>query len=320
MNKRFYINLTVCCSVNSYGFYRCSPILYISGNIRFIYKLAFKPIVTPTMESIAANQPISGPHHEHILNILSNKDEITWQSVLYELVKTEQMDPWDVDVSLLSKRYIDTIKKLKEHDLSLSGKVVLAAAIMLKIKSKKLLTDDLEAFDNLISGQDEEALYEEESLAEPGRGRIKIDGVSLIPKTPQPRKRKVSIFELVDALRLALDTDRKRITRNTMPIEMEIPEPKFDISSAMKAVYRKVFDFFTGDSAGKLTFSQLVPSDQKLDKIQTFIPLLHLTNQRKLDLIQEAPFGEVEVRLNSEKQVDKELAKELEEIEAADEE
>jgi len=269
------------------------------------------------MEQVVTNQPIQGAHHEHILNILSNKDEITWQSVLYELVKSEEMDPWDVDVSLLSQGYIKIIKQLKEHDLALSGKVVLAAAIMLKIKSKRLLTDDLDAFDNLMSGQDEEALYEEEGMQE-SRGRIKVDGVNLIPKTPQPRKRKVSIYELVDALRLALDTDRRRLTR-LRPVVMEMPEPKFDISAAMKGVYKNIIEFFTGDQEGKLTFSQLVPSDEKMDKITTFIPLLHLTNQRKVDLFQETHFGEIEVRLNAERQVDKELSKELEELEAVPE-
>ncbi|MBU0536791.1 MAG: segregation/condensation protein A [Nanoarchaeota archaeon] len=271
------------------------------------------------IETVAINQPISGPYHEHILSILSNKDEITWQSVLYELVKTEQMDPWDIDVSLLSHKYIETLKKLKEFDMALSGKVVLASAILLKIKSKKLLTDDLEAFDNMLSGQDEESLLEGESLEEVSKVRIKIDGISLIPRTPQPRKRKVSIFELVDALRLALETDRRRLVR-IRPIEMVLPERKFDISAAMKLVYKNIIDFFTGDAGGKLTFTQLVPTDEKMAKIQTFIPLLHLTNQRKIDLIQEMPFGEVEVRLNADKQVDKELSSELDEIEAVPDE
>jgi chromatin segregation and condensation protein Rec8/ScpA/Scc1 (kleisin family) len=42
-------------------------------------------------------------NHEKIFEILFNKDEVTWQSLLYELVKTEQMDPWDINVSMLTK-------------------------------------------------------------------------------------------------------------------------------------------------------------------------------------------------------------------------
>ena len=46
-----------------------------------------------------------------------------------------------------------------------------------------------------------------------------------------------------------------------------------------------------------LTFTQLIPSDAKKDKVLTFIPLLHLTNQRKIDLIQEKHFSEIEIKL-----------------------
>ena len=291
MNNRFYIKLTVSYIHAMHNIYKCAK---------------FSLAVTPTMEGIVTNQPIQQPHHEHILNILSNKDEITWQAVLYELVKSEQMDPWDIDVSLLSHKYIGTLKKLKEFDMALSGKVVLAAAILLKIKSKRLITEDIDAFDNLLSGQDEESLYDGQPLDEHQRERMRIDGIGLIPKTPQPRKRKVSIFELVDALRLALDTDRRRLLR-IRPVEMVLPQKTWDISDAMRSIYSRIVGFFTGDEGGKLTFDQLVPDGSKKDKIQTFLPLLHLTTQRKIDLFQDVPFGEIEIRLNADKQVEKEL-------------
>ncbi|MCX6706924.1 MAG: segregation/condensation protein A, partial [Candidatus Woesearchaeota archaeon] len=211
--------------------------------------------------------------------------------------------------SLLSKKYLDTIKRLKEMDLVYSGKVVLAAALLLKIKSTRLLSEDLDHFDNLISGKSEDLLFED-SIAESGeREKIDITGIGLIPKTPQPRKRKVSIYDLVDALRLALDTDRRRLLR-IRPIEMTLPEKSFDISAAMKSLYSRINEFFVSGKAARLTFMDLVPSQEKKDKILTFVPLLHLTNQRKIDLLQDVPFGEIEVRLNTEKQIEKELAEE----------
>lgn len=277
-----------------------------------IYKLCIIIIYRGYIEKMDAQDP-SIPrqeNHDQILEILSNKDEITWQSLLFELVKSEQMDPWDIDVSLLSKKYLFTIKKLKEMDLVFSGKVVLAAALLLKIKSTRLLNEDMDHFDNLISGKSEDLLYED-SIADSGeRQKIDISGIGLIPRTPQPRKRKVSIYDLVDALRLALETDRRRLLR-IRPIEMIIPENTFDISAAMKTLYAKISEFFVSGKSAKLTFADLVPSEEKKDKILTFIPLLHLTNQRKIDLMQDIPFGEIEVRLNTEKQVEKELAQEL---------
>jgi chromatin segregation and condensation protein Rec8/ScpA/Scc1 (kleisin family) len=191
-------------------------------------------------------------------------------------------------------------------DLVFSGKVVLAAALLLKIKSTRLLSEDMDHFDNLISGKSEDLLYEENGGELGEREKIDITGIGLIPRTPQPRKRKVSIYDLVDALRLALDTDRRRLMR-IRPIEMKMPEKSVDISALMKMMYAKINEFFVNGKEAKLTFTDLVPSQEKRDKIMTFIPLLHLNNQRKIDMIQDIPFGEIEVRLNTEKQIDKEL-------------
>jgi len=47
----------------------------------------------------------------------------------------------------------------------------------------------------------------------------------------------------------------------------------------------------------KITFSQLIPEDTRMGKVLTFLPLLHLSNQRKLNLEQEEHFGEIEINL-----------------------
>ena len=70
----------------------------------------------------------------------------------------------------------------------------------------------------------------------------------------------------------------------------------------------RVKSFFTNQNS--LTFSQLVPSGTKEDKIYTFIPLLHLSNQRKIDLSQKEHFGEIEIMLHSKKEADEELGAE----------
>ena len=47
---------------------------------------------------------------DRIFEMLLKEDEITWQTILYDLVKTEEMDPWDIDISLLSQKYLETVK------------------------------------------------------------------------------------------------------------------------------------------------------------------------------------------------------------------
>ncbi len=239
--------------------------------------------------------------HERIFQILYNEDEVTWQTLLYELVKKEQMNPWDINISLLTKKYIQTIKKLKELDFRISGKVLLAAAILLKIKSNRLLNEDLSELDRLLT-ESEEELMEELDLEEPKQYDEKHP---LIPRTPQPRKRKVSIYDLVNALEKALEVKRRRVLASIPPMDVKIPKKSRDITQVIREVYGRIKAFFTNQK--RLTFSQLVPSNTKEDKIYTFIPLLHLTTQRKIDINQREHFGEINIMLNTKKEVEKEL-------------
>ncbi len=247
--------------------------------------------------------------HERIFQILYNEDEVTWQALLYELVKKEQMNPWDINISLLAKKYIEMIKKLKELDFRISGKVLLAAAILLKIKSNRLLNEDLSELDMLLT-QSEEGLSEELDL-----GGNEYYGRSekhpLIPRTPQPRKRKVSVFDLVNALEKALEVKKRRVLNSIPPMGIEIPKKTRDITQVIREVYGRIISFFNRTRQDKITFSQLVPSQAKEDKIYTFIPLLHLTNQRRVDLEQKEHFGEIEIMLHAQKEADKEIGGEV---------
>lgn len=234
--------------------------------------------------------------HERIFNIIFSKaDEITWQSIIYNLIKSEQMDPWDIDVSILAQKYIEMLRTLKEYDFRVSGKVLLAAAILLKMKSNKLVGEDLSELDRLLIGVEEEMedLGFEEASDIPKLGEVP----ALIPRMPQPRKRKVSIFDLVEALERALEVKKRRLLHSIPPLNLEAPKKKKDITKIIREVYGRIKSFFIGALKGKLTFSKLLPSESKEDKVYTFIPLLYLAHQSKIELVQESPFGEIEVLL-----------------------
>ena len=234
--------------------------------------------------------------HERIFSIIFSKaDEVTWQSIIYELVKSEQMDPWDIDVSILTQKYMDMLKTLKEHDFRVSGKVLLAAAILLKIKSNKLVGDDLSELDRLLIGVEEE--MEELGFDERGDIQKLTEIPALIPRTPQPRKRKVSIFDLVEALERALEVKKRRLLNSIPPLNLEAPKKKKDITEIIREVYGKIKSFFISTLKDKLTFSKLLPSESKDDKVHTFIPLLHLAQQNKIELLQQYHFGEIEILL-----------------------
>ncbi len=236
---------------------------------------------------------------DRILELLVEKQEVDWKQMIYDLVNSEGMNPWDVSISSLAQKFIERIRKYKEMDLKISGKVLLAAAILLKIKSKKLIGDDLTEFDRLMASVEEfsgENVYDElekEIYSKEKQGFN--ERFELMPRTPLPRKRKVSVQDLILALEKALEVKNRRLNK-IHGIEVRVPEKKIDIGAAILSLYDKIKVFFS-QAKGLLTFSQLTPSQNKMDKVYTFIPLLHLCNDKKIVLGQDQHFGEINIKL-----------------------
>jgi len=248
--------------------------------------------------------------HERIYELLIEKDDITWQTIIHDLVRTEEMNPWDVDVSLLTAKYIETLKQLKSFDFRVTGKVILCAAMLLKMKSSRLVDEDIALLDRMMAGTDEDEFFEDMDLIDENvpRSISGLDKSKLIPRTPQPRKRKVSIYDLVEALEQALEVKRRRVLKHVPTMNIDLPTRGDDIGILIKQIYYKILRFFSINRQGtKLTFTQLIPADTREDKVLTFIPLLHLTNLRKIDLHQDEEFGEIKIALRTEKDIQKEL-------------
>ena len=183
--------------------------------------------------------------NDQVMEILFNSDEITWQSMIYDLVSSEKMDPWNIDVSMLAEVFLKKLKEFKEMDLKVSGKVLLAAAILLRIKSYRFMDEDINALDALIASanEPEEELFED--LMEYEEGAVDMEEKpQIFPRTPQPRKRKVSVFDLVNALEKALDVYKRRPPKVKDKVKVTVPEKGRDISLVIKDVYGKITDFF----------------------------------------------------------------------------
>lgn len=242
--------------------------------------------------------------NERVLEILFDSDEITWKSMIFGLIQSEEMDPWDIDVSIIANKFLSVLKKLKDLDFRVSGKFVLASAVLLKLKSDKLMDEELVALENLINSVEEPMNmgffdefpvdYPMDALA-PAQEKPK-----LVPKTPQPRKRKVSVYDLVKALEEALEPEARRPPRKPAAYkDVAIPMSHVDISEVIKDVYNKINTHYAAYPQRKqrLSFNEILPSEDKQDKVMTFIPLLHLDNQRKIDVLQEEHFGSIEIDL-----------------------
>jgi len=236
---------------------------------------------------------------QKIVDLLLNHDELGWKNIIYELVESEQMDPWDINISLLTQKFIQIIRKAQEHDLTIPGKIVLAAAILLKIKATHLIDNDISNLDKLINQTDE--IPEDELFGEMGqqlRNPGDLAHPQLIPRNPQPRNRKVSVHDLVEALQRAMAT-KKRILAQQRPVAFPYrPHRKTDIMDVIKDVYHKITYYANKDKNTKMTYTRLLPPKAgKQEKVYTFMPLLHLENEEKIVMEQQKHFDEIQISL-----------------------
>jgi segregation and condensation protein A len=236
---------------------------------------------------------------QKLFDLIVKEKEVSWRTIIYDLVRTEEMNPWDIDISLLSKRYIDFVKSMQKHDLKISGKVLLAAAILLKIKSTHLLDNEISKFDELFNQNDE--LFDDDfEFYNMGAGikeKKERENYLLIPKNPQPRKRKVSVNDLVEALQQAMES-KKKVLEKQRPKSFIYNVRKVDITEAIMDIYHKIGFYSKKRKVREVSFSSLLPIDaNKEEKVYTFIPLLHLENEHKIETNQEEPFSEIMVKL-----------------------
>ena len=233
---------------------------------------------------------------DQIYELLTKRDEVTWQSIIYELIKSEELDPWNINISLLAHRYLEAVRGLQGHNFFISGKVLLASSILLRMKTHKLVDEHLVEFDNMLFPPDEDLLEESEQDI---KSLAHQEYPSLLIKTPQPRKRQLTIKDLMKALEQAIEVEErrkiKRIITSRVIREAVLPEKKVDITQLIQSIYDKIKSWF--GKKPNLTFTELVNSDKKEDKIMTFIPLLYLSNQQKIDLNQEKAFEEIHITL-----------------------
>ena len=65
-------------------------------------------------------------------------DQPAWKTILLNLVETEKMDPWNINVVVLCEKYLNKINELEGNNLRVPANAILACAILVKTKSKYL--------------------------------------------------------------------------------------------------------------------------------------------------------------------------------------
>ena len=249
----------------------------------------------PGESSDSVNPAKVNVKQEEIQDLIFSR-EIGWQDIIYDLINTEQLNPWDVDLVVLTERYFQRIQELEERDFFISSKVLLAASFLLRIKSEILLNKYIKSIDDILFGNKHE---EKKSSFE--RIELEDDIPELIPRSPLPRFKKVTLKELLESLNKAIITENRRIKKEIInknalrESSISLPKRKFSIKDRIIEITRLLNDHFNSkEEYKKVSFTELAGEDRE-KRIEHFSPLLHLENQKKIWLEQPEHFEEINI-------------------------
>ena len=240
------------------------------------------------------NEGIVSIKQQQIHDILFNR-EIGWQDIIYDLINTEQLDPWDINITILTEKYLIKIQELEEADFFISSKVLLAASLLLRIKSEILLNKYIRSIDEILFGKKDKILSKFE--------RIELDEQipELIPRSPMPRFKKVTLKDLIESLSKAITTENRRIKKEIIKknaireVGFSIPKKRISISDKVKIIFSRLINHFEENKdQQKIHYNRLI-GEEREEKILSLWPLLHLEHQKKIWLEQNQHFGDIHI-------------------------
>lgn len=230
--------------------------------------------------NLFATKPLPGGD----INLVDLIDQPAWKTILIDLVRTEKMDPWNIDVTELADKYLAKINQLEKADLRIPANAILASAILLKLKARTLRLSPLE---------EPEPEVTPEQIAQMN---ATIPDLKTMRKL---REGKVSLEELVSSIETIIEKTR---TREEKRIFQSIPVFQFPFTEeSMKTRIDAVFEKINAriDSQGLVIFSALLDERTTDEMVYTFVPILFLVNKGKINAWQDEFFGEIFISLKN---------------------
>ena len=227
--------------------------------------------------------------------------------LLLHLIEKNDVDIYDIPISTITSQYMDYIESMKEFDMGLASDFLVMGATLVSIKSRMMLPGMQAA---LGSGEDVVDPREELviSLMRYKRCRIfasdlkerrdKFDGARFryastaksLGITIAPAEQAFSIEEFNEAVAIINERNDSRFTDITAKIKHILRKDKMSVKERIKSIWRSI----TGK--GKILFSSLFGKKaEKMDKVVSFLAVLELVRDNKINVEQDRNFGEISI-------------------------
>lgn len=188
--------------------------------------------------------------------------------IVLKLVAAGELDPWNIDITILADKFLQEIKNMYIPDLTYASKVILVASILLKMKAESL------------------KIVEEEKEKKVSRKRV--FGI----------KRFYTLQEIAHLLREIVQEPVKVVQKiqkqssGRQRQQMARRKPKDEVFNLVKATLDDALAFLEEELkyiVGIITLNQL----NYPHKHHAFIALLFLNYDNKVNIYQENHFDEI---------------------------
>jgi len=206
--------------------------------------------------------------------------------ILVNLAKNGEIDPWNVDIVEVTDKFLKQVEKMEKMDLRVSGRTLLYAAILLRMKSNVLVE-----------------VEEPQDIIEDDTSQFEISDYP-VPALPLRRSsnRPVTLEELLSELKKAEVIEKRRFERvknkteerrATIEEVLSIAHDE-DIESRIDKMRNLLNELF--EKQKYIKFSDLSSPLDRAGMVMAYLAILFLATKKEIWLEQEELFGELFIR------------------------
>jgi segregation and condensation protein A len=233
--------------------------------------------------------------------------------ILVQMAKAGKIDPWNIDIIDVTDKYLAHICDMKSHNLRLTGRTFLFAAVLLKLKSNILEGIDVLSFENALPEFTPPEFDEDGFIADyPAQDDYTPSNVISIDEVLQRRasvrqnnKRVVTLKDLIRQLEFyeqlekkqSLKASHERAKRRVQSYSRLTPDDIVNlaheeyIEDCVIRLKENLTQIFTQNKKIELNELTLLG----MDKISAYIALLFLTAETDYDLAQDEFYSDLYV-------------------------
>ena len=236
-------------------------------------------------------------------------DQVDGIEILVGMAKSGKIDPWNVDIVDVTDKYLAHLFQMKAQNLRLTGRTLLFAAILLRLKSNVLEGIDVNQIEGIEEEHPEDFEFNDDTWDDE---EINTNNVISLDEVLQRRtsirlnrSRMVNLKDLIKQLQFYEELDRKQSLKNaherakrrvrsyarlTPDDIVNLAHDEY-IEKSVEVLHENLKRIFETQEKVELTTLTLLG----LDKISAYIALLFLTAEpdSDVDLYQEEFYGEL---------------------------